>query len=244
MTEREIYRAYRPEPTIATALSQDTNRKLAVPTFLNGPRPKTPNFFGDTTGHRQHYSCVESGLFESVAEAAAAATPATSRKPVKKHNHSKSANTLKPLPPTPTSAATADSNIPTPHKMNSNRYPIIDPSIAARFSTEARYERRTIDDIEAKFVREHGKKADKKTSTAAAASTSTPNGRPVSSMTLDRHILEGLEEERAQLEQKIAVQQAKVAAKKQKQKGKGKTATPELIQKQKKIDEGLKRLMH
>jgi hypothetical protein len=163
LTEKQIYKAYQPQANIAASFSKAPESRLEVPHLRQGPRPRTPSFSNEVTQHKAHYARVESGIFEAtdIPQPSAPAVPKIARKPLTPPKDKPAGNLLVPKvrPGTPRPVQKQpESKVPVPTKMNSNRYPIIDPNNTKRFSAEAKYQRRSVNDVEAKFQREQATK--------------------------------------------------------------------------------------
>ena len=235
---------------------------------LGVSRAKTPDSFATNGQLRNHYSRVESGVFDAPVmpvprpvnptppsefsrnsrgasqdigrtflEPPTPAPMPSAQPPVQEikmtreelthHKSASSANVKqKPLPPTPAvrAEAFAKDNFPIPHKMNDNGFPVASlRDVKKTYSTEPKYQRRSINDVEAKYRRETGL---------------TKVAKPVK----DKKVAK-LEKEKAKLEKKIVKEQGKQAKKEQKQ-AKAKALDPDLLKKQKQIDDGVKKLMN
>lgn len=73
------------------------------------------------------------------------------------------ARSSKPLPETPDATTFKTSNPVSPIEMNANGFPTIMPHPSKRFSANAKYQRRSVDPVEAKYLRDHPNKAKKST---------------------------------------------------------------------------------
>jgi len=131
--------------------------------------------FADDAEHRAHYTRVESGVFDNEPAVPSSASPSGKQhKPaqIKRKAVSKSSskptvviNYNKPLPATP---ALGSPRRLTPQviAMNDSGFPIVAASSSA-FHAQPKYQRRSVNDVEAKFKREQAKKVAKKQVVAA-----------------------------------------------------------------------------
>lgn len=161
-------------------------------------RSSTPTSFADPVTHKQHYSRVESGIFDSDSDSAtfslpprpgnpepdarysyfAPDTPSSGGAPVpppsppsppstairRKPVAAAVPNFSKPLPnlnkELPLSPGPADpkrftnGNVPPQLSMNDSGFPVLNRNSASQFSIDPAYQRRSVNDAEAKFKRE------------------------------------------------------------------------------------------
>ncbi|KAK5174953.1 uncharacterized protein LTR77_000089 [Saxophila tyrrhenica] len=223
--EKTQYTAYKVAPTIAAVMSEKAQGKQPAANV----RPPTPDFEPILPDHRRHYARVESGIFDDLNTAELLNNPPPlAAAPPKAKNIPRRQTQLKHEPQQATSSTTPGPSKPrkqskplppTPHKMNSNRYPMIDPATARTYSAEPQYQRRSVDWLEAKFRREQaaktGKSSEVGTSSAIGKEEQAPAARPMSAGTLDKMILTNLQKQSVELERKQAHderKQAEVAA--------------------------------
>lgn len=96
--------------------------------------------------------------------------------------HTPVANVSKPLPPTP--GPRSSSKHVTPISMNANGYPNITAHPSKRFSAEPKYQHRSVDAVEAKYIKERPKKSKKpKTVSKTSKSDVGPNKLKKKSLT-------------------------------------------------------------
>ncbi|KAK3696161.1 hypothetical protein LTR37_018132 [Vermiconidia calcicola] len=208
-----------------------------------------------------------SGALPSPEASASRPEPSTLQS-VMKHNFVSTPNVraTKPLPTTPAAAPRLrpdtpaptrpamrkrDSTVPAPTKMNDNGYPVVNPVDASRFSTTAAYQRRSMNEVEAKYIREQARKnktapppSDKKTEKLELKKAEVEQKKEAAPT--DKKTLK-LEKKKAELEKKIAKQQAKLVeqqTKQAKKQAKRDGNPANYVRQQKMMDEELKRLMH
>lgn len=233
--DKAQYQAYRPAATTAAEVfATATSNVPAAPAANNDARPKTPNFDAAIPNHREHYARVESGLFDvDPKELLSNTPPPASTTPESVRIRRKQVQLKDPQAPPKPAAAPAVKPTgpprtrgfskplpPTPHKMNSNRYPVIDPSVANTYNTKPVYERRSMDYIQEKLQRDvlvNEKKGRRASKAEESEKVKKSFARPVSPGTMEKMVLTGMQKEKAELEEAIAKQEVRVAER-QKQK--------------------------
>jgi hypothetical protein len=108
------------------------------------------------------------------------------------------------------------SNVPEPARMNSNRFPILDPKTASTFAAEPVYQKRHIPEVMEKMDRKLNAKQPKKITkpvpiTKAEPLTKPTAARPKSPGTLDLMLLEGLQKDVLEKQQEMEKVAARVA---------------------------------
>ena len=245
-------------------------RDLNLPS-LGCPRMKTPESFASNMRHKSFYDQVEAGDFDDLPVERPAnpsppltvshdragdrisgnsidrtfldsptPTPPSSRVPsaevasgvrgakVTKKPLPKSSSApniarkaaQKPLPPTPAPRPTSGT-IPARHKMNDNGYPVADlRGAGARYSATPSYQRRTVDSVEAKARKDLIKTK------------------------LDAKVWKAEEDLKRSKKQAKAAKKAAKKAEREKKKREKCKQRPDLVRKQKEIDEGVRRLIY
>ena len=146
-----------------------------------------------------------------------------------------------PLPPTPAPTPPPSKTVPSPHKMNDNGYPVQNlRGAATRYSADPSYQHRSVNEVEAKFLREQ----------KAANNITQAEDRRLAKLGKERAKIEA---EMAKTQAKKAKKEAEKAAKIAKEeeakaakiakKQKKKAEKSELVEKQKQMDGAVKKLM-
>ena len=233
---------------------------------LGRPRMKTPESFASNLRHKSFYDQVEAGDFDDlpVERPANPSPPSTisrgsagdkssgnsigrtffdsptppksrvpsadvasgvrgakvTKKPLPKSSSAPNIAWKAALPPTPAPRPTSGT-IPARHKMNDNGYPVADLwGAGARYSATPSYQRRTVDSVEAKARKDLIKTK------------------------LDAKVWQAEEDAKRSKKQAKAAKKAAKKAKKEKKKREKCKQSPDLVRKQKEIDEGVRRLMY